>query len=81
MTTKTIVTRGTTRPKLGQKPLYSDMTPSFLEDLRKQSTIPEYLEMRTRTAEQSEIGEPSNHADVIYERELRQSKIVLIKEG
>jgi len=41
ITIKTIVTRGTTRPKFGQKPLYSDMMPSFCEDLTKQSTMPE----------------------------------------
>lgn len=43
MTTKTMVTRGTTRPKFGQKPLYKDMGPSARDDLTKQSTIPEYL--------------------------------------
>ena len=42
MTMKTIITLGTTRPKFGRKPLYSDIGPSDCDDLTKQSTMPEY---------------------------------------
>merc|ERR1719464_1606268 len=41
ITMKTNVTRGTTRLKLGQNPLYSDNMPSFLADFMKQSIMPE----------------------------------------